>query len=68
MKCGEIDEIFLNSLLSDKFLDWTKLKAFADNKLDTGVIVISVFHRIENTVGKGKNAGYQHFSFTQSVF
>ena len=43
------------------FVDWTRLKAFAENKLNAGKIKISVFEREENIVGKGENAGHQHF-------
>ena len=46
----------LNSLPNDKMLAFTELKAFADDKL-----VIYVCDRVENIVGKGENAGYQHF-------
>ena len=38
-----------------------KLKEFADNKLNVAKITISLFHGVENTVGKGENGGYQHF-------
>ena len=45
----------------------SKLKAFADNKGNFAKITISLFDRIENTVGKGENAGYKHFRlFPQS--
>ena len=27
--------------------------------------MISLFDRVENSLGKGENAGYQHFSFSQ---
>ena len=50
----------LNSLPNDK-IHWTKLKAFADVKLDVAKIIISVYDRVENIVGKGENATYQHF-------
>ena len=50
----------LNFLPNDKFLAVTKLKAFADDKL-TVARMISLFDRVENTVGKGEIAGYQHF-------
>ena len=30
--------VFLNPLPNDNFLDWTKLKALADDKLNTGKI------------------------------
>ena len=48
-----------------KKLDVTKLKAFADDKIHVAQM-ISDFDRVENIVGKGENAGYQHFLlFTQ---
>ena len=39
----------------------TKLKAFADDKLNVAKMTIFLFNGEENTVGKGENAGYQHF-------
>ena len=42
-------------------MDITKLKAFADNKVNIAKMTISLFDRVENTVGKGENAGNQHF-------
>ena len=39
----------------------TKLKAFADDKLKVVKMMISLKNRLKNTVGKGRNAGYQHF-------
>ena len=43
-------------------LKGTKFKAFAaDDKLNVAQIIISVFDRVENIVGKGENAGNQHF-------
>ena len=50
-----------NSLPNDNSLDLTKFKAFADNNLNVAKMVISVFDRTENTLGKEENAGYQHF-------
>ena len=38
----------INSLTSNKILNMSKLKAFADNKLDVALIKISVFYRTEN--------------------
>ena len=40
------------------FLDWTKFKAFAEDKLNVAKIMISAFDQIENIVEKGENAGY----------
>ena len=51
----------LNSLPNVKILDVTKLESLADNKLNIAKMMISPFDRVENTVGKGENAGYQHF-------
>ena len=38
-----------------------KFKASADDKLGVTEIMGFVFERVENIVGKGENAGYQHF-------
>ena len=46
----------------------TKLKAFADEKLKVAQMMNSVFDREENTVGKGENAGYQHFILFPQCF
>ena len=39
----------------------TKLKAFADDKLNFAKMATSLYDGVGNTVGKGENAGYQHF-------
>ena len=41
------------------FLDWTKFKAFADEKLNVAKFTNSVSDRAENIMGIGENAGYQ---------
>ena len=51
----------LNSLSNDKILDWSKLKAIADDKIDVNEKLKFDMGRVENIVGKGENAGYQHF-------
>ena len=56
-----LEIISFNPLPNDKILDMTKLKAFADNKLKVVKMKIFIFDRVENTVGKGENAVYQHF-------
>ena len=54
---------------NDKILDWTKSKVFADDKL---CVALTLYHTIptfndpdkealKNIVGKGENAGNQHF-------
>ena len=42
-------------------LDWSKLKAFADDKINVNWKLKCVLERVENIMGKGENAGYQHF-------
>ena len=51
----------LNPLPNDNILGLPKLKAFADNKIKVTENLKFVLWRIENIVGKGENAGYQHF-------
>ena len=53
--------LFINSWPNDKFLDRTKLRAFADDKLSIAVMMISLLYKAENAMGKGENVGYQHF-------
>ena len=48
--------------------DWTKFKAFANDKLNVVKIIIFVFDRVENIVGNGENAGYQHFFLLPQCF
>ena len=59
---------FMNSLPNDKILDGGKFKAFADIKIKSNKIMIFILDRIENIVGKGENAGYQHFLLFHNVF
>ena len=49
-------QIPINSSPLNKILDRARLKAFADSNLNIAKITISVFDRVENTVGKGENA------------
>ena len=48
--------------------DMTKLKAFADYKLNVTRMMISLLNKVENTVGKEENAGYRIFSFSHNFF
>ena len=48
--------------------EYTKLKAFADNKSSVTNMMIFVFDRVENIVGKGENADYQHFLLFPQYF
>ena len=53
--------ISFNPLPNDIFLHLSKLKAFADDKINENEKLKFVLGRVENIVGKGENAGYQHF-------
>ena len=50
-----------NSLSNDTILGMSKFKASADDKFDVAEMIEFVFKRVENTLGKGENAVYQHF-------
>ena len=59
---------FLQPLPHDKILDVIKLKAFVDDKTKVAKMTISVFDRVENLVGNGENAGYQHLLLFSQCF
>ena len=46
---------------NDKILDLSKLKAFADDKINVTENLKLVLGRVEKIAGKGENAGYPHF-------
>ena len=50
----------INPLPNDTFLDWSKLKAVADDKKHS-LNNTFFFNRVESIMGKGENAGNQHF-------
>ena len=58
----------VNSLSKDKILYMTKLNAFANDKWNIAKMTISLYDRVENTVGKGENAGHQHFLLFPQYF
>ena len=49
-------QTFHNSSPNDKILDWSKLKAFADDKINLTEKLKFVLGTAENIVGKGENA------------
>ena len=51
----------INPLPNDNFSDRSKLKAFADDKINVTYNLKLFLGWVENIVGKGENAGYQHF-------
>ena len=60
--------LFFNSLPNNKILDQSNFKAFADNILNVVQIMICISDRVESIVGKGENAGYQHFLLFPQCF
>ena len=58
----------MKMLPNDKILDYSKLKAFADDKINVNEKLKFGLGRVENIVGKGENAGYQHFLLFPQFF
>ena len=56
-------EMRLYSVPNNKILDWSKLNSinFAGNKINMNEVLKIGLGRVENIVGKGENADYQHF-------
>ena len=52
----------------DKILDWSKLKAFADDKISVNEKLKFGFGKVENIVGKEENDGFQHFLLFPQCF
>ena len=52
----------MNSLPNNNISDWSKFEAIADDKKKVLKKLGFLVRRIENIVGRGENAGYQHFS------
>ena len=57
-----------NPLANDKFFDWSKSTGLADNKINVTEKLKFVSGRAANIVGKGENAGSQHFLFFSTMF
>ena len=50
-----------NSLPNNKILNWLKLKGFAEDKIKVNQKLKFDLGKVEIVVGKGENAGNQHF-------
>ena len=61
------NKIVDQSKLKD-FADQSRLKDFADDKIIVTYLINFVLGRVENIVGKGENAGYQHFLLFPQYF
>ena len=55
-----------NSLPNDKILDLTKLKVFADNKINVAQMMISVTDRVENIVEQERQIVTKYAPLTPS--
>ena len=54
---------------NDEILDWSKFKAFADDKLNVEKKKMKFgLGRVQNIFGKGKNVGNQHFLLVPQCF
>ena len=56
------------SLPNNKILDLSKLKIFAEDKMNVSEKLKFVFGRIGNIVGREENAGYKHFLLFPKYF
>ena len=56
------------ALPNDKSLVWSKLKQFEDDKINAIKKLKFVLGRVKNNVGKGENAGFQHFLLFRHCF
>ena len=57
-----------NSLPNGNSLDLSTLKVFADDKIYDTEKLKFLLGRVENIMGKGENAGYQHFLLFPKCF
>ena len=57
--CGLIAEVHVHSTIFCS--DLLPFSPFADDIFNVATMIISVIYRVENIVGKGESAGYQHF-------
>ena len=55
-------------LPNNKTLNWSKFNTLADKNLNEVQMMLSSFDRAENIVGKGENAGNQHFLLFPQCF
>ena len=62
-------EVMFNPLPNEKNFCTSKLKSFADDKIDVNETFKFGLESIENIVRKkGENAGYQHFLLSSQCF
>ena len=56
------------ALPNDQMVDWSKLKAFADDKINVPRNPKFVLNGVENIVGNRENAAYQCFLLSPQCF
>ena len=62
------DKLLLLTLYQTKKKEWSKLKAFADDKINVTHKQKFFLGWVENIVEKGENAGNQHFLLFPQCF
>ena len=60
--------IMITSLPNNKILDWSELKAFADDKINVNQKLKFDISKVENIVEQGENASYQDFLLFPKCF
>ena len=63
-----IINVSYSALPNCKILDLPKLKEIADDKINVTGKMTFVLGKVENIVGKGEKAGYQHFLLFSQYF
>ena len=63
-------KVYANNKLNQLFTKRQNYKRdqIADDKLEVAKMKISLLDSVQNTVGKGENAGYQHFLLSVQCF
>ena len=60
--------VHLNALPNDKYLDWSKLTAFADEKFNLAEIFKFILEKVKTLLEKKKMLVTSIFSFSHNVF
>ena len=67
-QCGKRRKYWFNPLPNDKIQDLSKLKEFADDKINVPERLKVVLGRVENILGKGENDSFQQFLLFPQCF
>ena len=63
-----VSQCITNALQNNKFSGWSKLKAFANDKIYVTIETEILFGMGRKHYGKGENAGFQHFLLFPQCF